>query len=398
MTPKLNRLHADYLGMFLWFIFLWWFPLTRPFAIKWTRLTLRKTRSLGYSEISYFLMANEHYSAMIPWKRKKVNGKLQVQFDEWSEKWWDGLTQWYLLIKETGTDDNGEYHPSQIIEPIDCGFMARYNDWIFAHLGGDRMYSPAAIEVQISFYRRMLILRRNILGINTRLRLVNEPPHDGTDGTGHLVADWHRDVYRGIQDLLPVNLLVIDMHSNFAIAHFCAKHKCPKCDRYLGGPEFLKDGKPQTLPEVHGCVLKVNLTQGDYDIVLGSPTWRRVGEKRSGDGMAGHFAHLCKGFAIKIGDRILWRAPNKEQCVEMLEYLFSRAAEVRFPAVYGYFPLETLRFRTWISNWRREPQWWKEQLTDKAVFTKRTLLESYRPAAINWGIMEALAEVARKYQ
>ncbi|HUW46829.1 MAG TPA: hypothetical protein VMW50_13700 [Dehalococcoidia bacterium] len=396
MTPKIKSLHADYLGMFLWFMFIWWFPLTRPYAIKWARLTLKRTRDLGYSAISYFMMCNAHFAPMIPWMRKKVDGTLQVQFDQPCDKWWEGLTQWYKLIKETGIDVNGEYHPAQIIEPIDCGFMARYNDWIFASIGG--MYSPRAIEVQITFYRRMLILRHNILGANAPLRLLNEPPHDGSDATGHMVHDWHRDVYRGIQDLLPVKYIYVDVHNEYAKAPFCAKHKCPKCDRYLGGPEFLKNGKPQIVPEVHGCVLIGNLKQGDYDIVLNSPTWRQAGEKRSGDGMAGTLAYLCKGFAIKLNGRILWRAPNKEQYVEMLEYALSRAAEKGFPLRYGYFPLETLKFRTWISNWRKEPQWWREQLTDKKVFVKRDLLESYRPAAINWAIAEALAEVARKYQ
>jgi hypothetical protein len=118
MTSKIKNLNADYLGMFLWFIFLWWNPITRPFAVRWAKRTLIKTRQKGVSKIAYFVMANEHYSKMIPWNvfQNKVTKKLTVDLTSWNPKFWEGYKRWLSLIKLTAIDKKCKnYDPSNLL-------------------------------------------------------------------------------------------------------------------------------------------------------------------------------------------------------------------------------------------------------------------------------------------
>ena len=260
MTPKIKNLHADYLGGFLWFIFLWWNPLTRPLAIKWMKHTLIKTRKKGASKIAYFLMANEHYSRMIPWKYFKKDGKWVVDLSEYNPKWWKGYRQWLKLIKLTGYDKRcNNYDADEILDPLGCLFMNRYNEWIFRQNVNDvhGLYDPNALKYQTRFARKILTVNHEILSADyiPSMRFLNEPDHGGQDKPGHTIADWHRDMYLAVRDLLELENTYIDCHSEYAKAWFC-KTRCPKCGFLFDGSKygFLDEkDRPRIVPEVHGC-------------------------------------------------------------------------------------------------------------------------------------------------
>ena len=391
MTPKIKNLHADYLGMFLWFLFLWWNPLTRIFAVRWAKKTLIRTRKKGASKIAYFVMANEHYSKIIPWKtfKNEQTGKLTVDLASWNPKFWKGYKLWLTLIKLTGTDpETKSYDSNQILEPFPCPFMNRYNDWIFKrninNIHG--FFDPNAFPYQSRFVRKLLLLHKEVFGLDKpTIRFLNEPSRDGTDATGHLVADWHRDMYIAVRDLVDLENVYADEHSEFSRAWFCPRHKCPKCDSYFDGAEYgLLDDKgfPRIKTEQHGFSIIQNLTDGNFD------AWKRARLFRVGkfseDGCAGDFMAETKGYALKDDNgKVIWAIGDEKQTQEMVEYGVGEALKVKKTFIFGLFPLETLRKKKWSDYFIGHPETWKA-IKDKPVYSKTKLIEDYRPKTINW--------------
>lgn len=201
----------------------------------------RRTRKAGAKYLRSFLIngsrkASERYIMdALPWEMVIKDGRKVIDFDTINEKYWD-----VLEIIEEATKYWGIQHQPTF-------GMSRYNADIFNMQnnvqGIHGEWSDGSIPVMANFMRSFMNMQiglRNPTFLPT-FEFKNEPICWGNHPLGHIIADYHLKLWRGVEDLTEIRRAVTcSGQCEWAHANFVGKEFID--GRWFGSEEF-KDRK-----------------------------------------------------------------------------------------------------------------------------------------------------------
>ena len=295
----------------------------RAAIAKWSK-TLKRYREEGISHIKFFVWQNSpdptnaYMFHICPYLKL---GSKTYDLSKWDELWWESFRSFLKLLRKYK------------LKPLVCAFMNRYGDFPFQRgrnvNGVNGVFDPKALKYQARLINRMLRVEREIFGLRHKIHFepMNEPPHDGTDSTLHIVPDWPRAIHRESDintNVDPCNLY-IDNHNEGSYAHFVGSI-CPKCGRqfdFIGGPIR------QIQIIGHGYSIPANLDDKNFWKYPGSKWYKPSGYWLGGDGGAWKSMSKAKGHAlympVKGGYKMIWRQGDANQTYDMYYTAFSAA-------------------------------------------------------------------------
>ena len=248
--PKHKYFHFDALGIFL--------DILEHEDFDRVEEVIERAASYGCSACSFFMWLDDHKPEhanlrnKIPWR--VVAGK--CDFDQPDNDWyWPLYVRFLKILKKYG------------MQPLPQAFMWKYNFYHFEHNknGVASFFDYEALKHQKWMAWRTLIEQER-LGITPRFKPINESNHRGYcegPGRGHWIANWHKNIYNYVKDMVRLEDLVIDIHgSEFASAqlvwHSGAHATCskPNCSYEW---DNIKENNRKPLREQHGCSIVTDL-------------------------------------------------------------------------------------------------------------------------------------------
>jgi len=215
--------------------------------------------------------------------------------------------------------------------------MSRYNFPIFRadlnHQGIRDFYTPEGLEVQKEYTRDCMKWYKECGIDKPTVLLMNEPAHYGSDETGHIIAEWHREIGDLVLQYTDRNKLWFDTsHSEYAYAYFVEPFKCPKCDFMFGREEF---ADRSVIAESHGCSTLRGLMENGAEAFYGSG-WKQWAVNEDGSEYGSTIAYNPDG-------SIAFRFANAEEYRETLEYPEKRDGETGKDSHVVGFPTGMLK-------------------------------------------------------
>ncbi len=205
-------------------------------------------------------------------------------------------------------------------------FMSRYNFHIFKRelnkQGIREFYSPEGLVVQKEYTLDCLRWNKDVGIIEPTVLLMNEPGHYGDDNTGHIIADWHREIGDLCALHTPIENVWEDVsHSEYPRAWFVGPHECPKPENHEGIFMFGREefSHRPMISEVHGCSTLQGLMDSNPEAFYGSAN-RFWAINEDGSEYGSKIVYNPDG-------SIAFRFANTEEFREMLEYVKRRDAE-----------------------------------------------------------------------
>ena len=333
--PKIQNLHYDHLGMFLWFLRVAWNPITRPYWIWQAKRTFTKMKEYRGYACSFFMWLSDgnpiehrHLNQKTPWvfENKKFN------LDKWNERYWELFRIFITMHKKNG------------IRPIPCVLMDRYcyAPFFNNHQGFRGFWTDEAFKYQRDLVERTLIEIKGVYSADYKphIKLVNEAAHWGDHGLFHTIGDWHVKMWEEVvKKHTRLDHLVIDgSHCEAPFGEFDYPKDCQFCGRPMGNTEYVDGKKRKFLPEYHGLSTKLSFERlwACNPGVFGSLNWKQVKGSEDGAGKNGELG------ANPWGD---FRIGTAQQIKEAVKYVWQntdfRDGPARKTGIIGMFPMET---------------------------------------------------------
>jgi len=363
MKPKIEHLHADFLGIYLWFLAKSWNPITRWYWKNRLRETVRRARDKQASFICGFLWLcdnkpeHHHLNNKTPWKFKKKPHKV---FDlmKPNKKFW----KIYRIFHKVLMSEDMEFWVS--VE------MDRYCYYPFEHNvnGVKGFWTPKALKHHLNLMKKTCQVTRSIRGEDYQppIKPINEPAHWGDHELFHTIGRWHVEMWeKALKQYTKLTRIILDgSHCEAALGEFDKRQKCHICGRWQGNDVYLDaDGFRQVIPEYHGVSIIQNLTTPDghglTKMRFLTSAWKKV--KFSEDGGAEGLCDIAKGVHIPGTNSC---EGDADQIKEMLLYLWGESKKAGKVAIWGLFPMEAFKdddgeWDLWYENYKVNRIDWK---------------------------------------
>ena len=341
LKPQIKLMDADFLGIFLDFLNSAWEFKDQAEAEKRIVDVLIEIRRHRFYRLSFFMWVcdgkGEH--AHLNWKtpyvwEKPLVGKRKFYLDEWEGRYWE-LFERFIWLMRLVRDKNNRHswlHPAPQVN------MDRYDYYPFEHNhnGVKRFWTKEALPFQMALAIKALEIVKKVYGKNYQpyWKPINEPIHGGDHDKGHIIAEWHRDMWFAVKELSDLRHLIIDKsHSEYALAQLVRHSGDGNC-HHCGKPwDNKKEYDRLLIPEEHGVSILENLKERNFPAFLGSAWWRSKWSEDCGGGPN------AKG-PVFIGDP-QYRVGNAVQVKEMLLNAWSRCKRHsrRKEFIWGCFPM-----------------------------------------------------------
>lgn len=364
MKPKLEHLHDDFLGIFLWFLAKAWNPLTRLYWIHQLRKTVRRSRDKQASFICGFLWLcdnkpeHHHLNNKTPWKFEKKPHKV-FDFTKPNKKFWD---IYRLFLKALKSEDM-EFWPSVEMDRY-CYYPFRHNS-----NGVRGFWSNGALKHHLNLMKKVCQVMRSVYGEDYQppIKMINEPIHGGDHNKFHVIGRWHVEMWeKALKNYTKLPRIILDVsHCEAAAGEFDKRRKCHVCGKWQGNDDYLDaDGFRQVIPGYHGVSIIENLKTEDghgfTKMRFLTSAWKKV--KFSEDGGAGGLCDIARGYRIPGTN---FCEGDAKQVKEMLIYLWGESKKHGKVAIWGLFPMEA--FMDDDRNWTNP------------------IKENYKLGRIGWG-------------
>lgn len=329
----------DGLGLFLDFLDHAWNPDDQPQTEQRIMNYLGKIAHYGVNRVSFFsyLHTNRAEHKHLNWKIPWTKSGNKFDFTKPSERY-AHLRDRFLEMLSIA-----KLKPQPILE------MDRYTTWGYENnVNGitDFWTDPKARAIQIayavSWYNAM---RKYWENKDIYIVPVNEPAHGGNDAKGHLIANYHKEIWLSLETygFLLKNFMVDISLSEFSRAQLVyhgVNNKCPKCDRPW---DNIEEYDRLCIGINHSVSITADLEEGhkSFSGFLGSGNntikWTEDGSSNP----------LCNGFVM--GGDYGWRLGSAAQVKEMLVYTWGtcKTANRRRVFIWGIYPMEQFHIRDW---------------------------------------------------